>query len=87
MPYLRAFARLNKGGLVLVQDEIAMVRLIDEDGVMSTLFGRDKVELKRALLTAVTVDAGDNIYFSDASSGYLYKATISGSLFKLCAKN
>jgi sugar lactone lactonase YvrE len=87
MPYLRSIAQLHRGGLVLIQDQIAMVRLIDEDGVVSTLFGQDKRELKDAELTALAVDESDNIYFSDATSGYLYKATTSGALFKLCSKN
>jgi len=86
MPYLRALSRLRDGSIVLIEDQVATVRVIDPDGLVSTLFGRDRKELKRAELTSLVVDAADNIYFSDATSGTVYKATTSGTLFRLCMK-
>jgi len=86
MPYLRALSRLRDGSIVLIEDQVAMVRVIDPDGLVSTLFGRDRTELKRAELTSLAVDAADNIYFSDAASGTVYKATTAGTLFRLCMK-
>jgi len=46
---------LRDGSIVLVEDQAAAVRIIDTDGLTSTLFGHGREEMRRAELTAVAV--------------------------------